>query len=80
MIALTTLAGMPFILNSNLIETVETIPETKVTLTSGKYFLVVDSKEEVVSKVIAYNRKLFKHAVCLTPEDVQEESPEQTQE
>lgn len=80
MIALTTLAGMPFILNSNLIETVETIPETKVTLTSGKYFLVVDSKEEVVSKVIAYNRTLFKHAVCLAPEDVQEEPQEETQE
>lgn len=59
MIELTLLNGTSFLLNCNLIETVENIPETKVSLTNGKYFLVSEEKEEIVEKVITYNRKVF---------------------
>lgn len=59
MIELTQLNGTSFVLNCNLIETVENIPETKVSLTNGKYFLVAEQKEEIIEKVIAYNRKIF---------------------
>lgn len=59
MIELTLLNGTSFILNCNLIETVENIPETKVSLTNGKYFLVSEGKEDIIEKVIAYNRKVF---------------------
>ncbi|MDP4109845.1 MAG: flagellar FlbD family protein, partial [Bacillota bacterium] len=38
-IELTYLNGIPFVMNCNLIETIESIPETKVMLTNGKYFL-----------------------------------------
>ena len=59
MIELTQLNGTSFVLNCNLIETVENIPETKVSLTDGKYFLVAEQKDEIIEKVIAYNRKIF---------------------
>lgn len=66
MIELTNLNGVPFVLNSNLIETIESIPETKVTLTTDKYFLVQESRDEIVKKVIAYNRRIFMNAIKLT--------------
>lgn len=66
MIELTNLNGVPFVLNSSLIETIESIPETKVTLTTGKYFLVEEAQNEIVKRVIAYNRQIFTNAVKLT--------------
>lgn len=59
MIELTQLNGTAFILNCNLIETVENIPETKILLTNGKYYLVSEGKEEIIEKVIEFNRKIF---------------------
>jgi flagellar protein FlbD len=59
MIELTGLGGSTFLLNSSLIETIESIPETKITLTNGKYYLVAEEKEEIVQKIIAYNRQIF---------------------
>ncbi|NLJ32001.1 MAG: flagellar FlbD family protein [Clostridiales bacterium] len=66
MIELTSLNGIPFVLNCNLIETIESIPETKVTLTSGKYFLVSEMREEIVEQIIAYHRQIFVNSIKLT--------------
>jgi len=60
MIEVKGLSGEEFIINSNLIEKIEFIPETKVTLTTGKYFLIKDTKNEVIDKIIKYNQKIFK--------------------
>jgi len=65
MITLTNLNGNSFVLNSNLIETIESIPETKITLTNGKYFLVSEIKEDIIREVIAYNRQLFQNSLKL---------------
>lgn len=59
MIELIDINGKPFILNCNMIETLESIPETKVSLTNGKYFLVSNTCEEIITKVIHYNRRVF---------------------
>ena len=66
MVELTNLNGVPFVLNDNLIETIESIPETKITLTSGKYYLVNEEKEEIVKKIISYNRQIFHNTIRLT--------------
>ncbi|HBN81218.1 MAG TPA: endoflagellar protein [Ruminococcaceae bacterium] len=66
MVELTKLNGVAFVLNSSLIETIETIPETKVTLTTGKYFLVQEMPQAVVDRVIAYNQKIFKNVIRVT--------------
>jgi flagellar protein FlbD len=65
MITLTNLNGNSFVLNSNLIETIESIPETKITLTNGKYFLVSEIKEDIIREVIAYNRQIFQNSIKL---------------
>lgn len=65
MIELRQLNGESFVLNSNLIESIENIPETKILLTTGKYYLVLESREEIVKKIIAFQRKIFQHSICL---------------
>lgn len=59
MIILHKLNKEEIVLNSNHIEIIETIPETKITLTTGRYYLVVQSPEEVVKRIIEYNRKIY---------------------
>jgi len=48
-----------FILNCELIETIEEKPDTTIRLENGKHFVVAESSEEVISKVIAYKRKIY---------------------
>ncbi len=52
--------GEAFLINATLIEKIEFIPETKITLTTGRYYLVKDSKEEIVKKIIEYNQKIIR--------------------
>lgn len=59
MIRLTRIDGRWFFLNADLIETVETLPDTTITLINGKKYIVKESAEEVVQKVIEYKRKIF---------------------
>ncbi len=59
MIILEKLNKEEIVLNSNHIEIIETIPETKITLTTGRYYLVKQSPDEVVKRIIEYNRKIF---------------------
>jgi flagellar protein FlbD len=58
MIKLTRLNHIPLILNSDLIEHIDATPDTVVSLTSGQKFLVSESPDEVVDKVIEF-RKLI---------------------
>ncbi|WMJ78604.1 MULTISPECIES: flagellar FlbD family protein [unclassified Sedimentibacter] len=52
--------GEAFLINATLIEKIEFIPETKITLTTGRYYLVKDSKEGIVKKIIEYNQKIIR--------------------
>jgi len=63
MIELTDLNGVPFYLNSNLIESVRKIPETKVALSTGNYYLVKESPDDIIQKIIEYNRKIFSNLI-----------------
>jgi flagellar protein FlbD len=58
MIKLTRLNQIPLFLNSDLIEHIDATPDTVVSLTSGQKFLVTESPEEVVEKVIAFRRAI----------------------
>ncbi|KKM12431.1 hypothetical protein SY88_04075 [Clostridiales bacterium PH28_bin88] len=59
MIKLTTLDNRAVVINAELIERVEAVPETVITLTSGKKLLVKDSVDEVVALVIRYRRAAY---------------------
>lgn len=59
MIRLTRLNHVPMILNADLIEHIDMTPDTVVTLTSGQKFMVLESAEEVVDRVIVFRQKLL---------------------
>ncbi len=48
-----------FILNCELIETIEERPDTTIRLVNGKHFVVSESSAEVISKVVAFKRSLY---------------------
>lgn len=58
MIAVTRLNGHPLIVNAGLIRTVEARPDTYLTLTDGERLILQDTPEEVVAKVIEYQRRV----------------------
>lgn len=61
MIKLTKLKSQDeFVLNAELIETIEETPDTVVTLTNGKKLIVEESMDEIVRKVMEYRRALFR--------------------
>jgi flagellar protein FlbD len=59
MIRLTRLNHGPFLINPDLIEHLETTPDTVITLTNGHQFMVLESAEEIVERVLEFRR-----AVC----------------
>lgn len=61
MICLTRLNGHPIVINAELIETVEATPDTVISLTTGKKFVVLENSDEAVAKVIAYRRRVGLH-------------------
>jgi flagellar protein FlbD len=57
MIGLTRLNGRSIVVNAELIETVESTPDTVVSLINGKKLVVLESLDDVVERVIHYRRK-----------------------
>ena len=58
MIELTDLSDRSFVLNSELIESITSIPETKISLTNGNYYLVKETPSEIIEKVVKYKKSL----------------------
>jgi flagellar protein FlbD len=56
MIKVTRLNGQLIVLNAELIEFVEEIPDTIISLTTGKKIMVKENAEEIIDKVISYKR------------------------
>ena len=59
MIKLTRTSGKEFVLNADLIEEVQETPDTVITLTNGKKLLVKDSADDIINKVIDYQREIM---------------------
>lgn len=58
MIALTRLKGAHLVVNAELIEFVEALPDTVITLTTGRKLIVLESPDEVVARVLTYRQTL----------------------
>ncbi len=58
MITLTRLNGQRFVLNAELIRTVESNPDTTIQLINGDHIIVKESMEKVVETAIEYGRLL----------------------
>ena len=59
MIEVTKLNDEKFVLNAELIKTVEATPDTVITITTGNKYIVRESVEEIIQKVVAYKRQIF---------------------
>ena len=57
MVTLTKLNTQGFALNSDLIETIEETPDTVITMTNGNKYVVKETTEEVIDKIINFKRK-----------------------
>ena len=55
---LTRLNKQPFVINAELIRTVESLPDTTITLINGDRMIVRETMEEVVERAMAYGRGL----------------------
>ncbi|MCT4545391.1 MAG: flagellar FlbD family protein [Vallitalea sp.] len=58
MICVTKLNNEEIVINADLIETIEETPNTIITLSTGKKFIVTDSSKEIIEKVITYKRNI----------------------
>ena len=59
MIQVTRLDGSGVIINAQMIESIEEKPDTIITMYTERKYIVKERAAEVVSRVIAYNRKIF---------------------
>ncbi|MEQ8844117.1 MAG: flagellar FlbD family protein [Phycisphaerales bacterium] len=55
---LTRLNGKRFVLNADLIRSVEEVPDTSIHLTNGDRVMVRESMKEVVSRTVEYEMTL----------------------
>lgn len=56
MIRLTRLNETEVVINAEMIEFVEAIPDTIVSLVSGKKIMVVESVDQVIERVVEYRK------------------------
>ena len=59
MIRITRLNHEAITINSDLIESIESTPDTLIKLTNGETFIVLESVEEVVQKVVDFRRRIL---------------------
>lgn len=59
MIRVTRINHSPLILNSDLIEHMETTPDTVISLTNGQKYVVLEAAEDIVEKVVDFRRRLY---------------------
>jgi flagellar protein FlbD len=58
MIRLTRINHEPLILNSDLIEIIETTPDTVLTLTTSQKIVVLESPDDIVERIVQFRRRL----------------------
>ncbi len=57
MIKVTRLNGQEIVVNADLIEYLESSPDTIIALTTGKKIMVKESVDEVIERIIEYRRR-----------------------
>jgi flagellar protein FlbD len=63
MILLTRLNHTVLVLNSDLIETIETAPDTVVSLVTGQKLIVLETPEEIMDRVVQFRRNVLAHQI-----------------
>lgn len=58
MIRVSRLDGKEFVINALLIETVEAVPDTVISLTTGRKFVVKEAVDIVIDRVVEFHQKI----------------------
>ncbi|MCR4421150.1 MAG: flagellar FlbD family protein [Spirochaetales bacterium] len=58
MVKLTRLNGTSFYLNPHLIEYIESVPDTLISLLNGTTLYVKEKPEEVIDRIVDYRRRI----------------------
>lgn len=74
MIALKRLNGKPFVLNADLIESLESTPDTVVKLTNGKTLVTLNSVEDIVRKTVKY-KQLCNQTIQVVSQNREDDGP-----
>lgn len=74
MIHLTRINHSPLVLNSDLIEHIQATPDTIVTLTSGRNYLVLESPDEIIRRVIAFRQAILNSIPSVRSEEIAQEA------
>lgn len=69
MIRVTRLNHTPVVLNSDLIEHIETTPDTVISLTTGQKLMVLESAEEIIDRVVSFRRSIHAIAPATQPKE-----------
>jgi flagellar protein FlbD len=67
MIKLTRLNHSEFVANAEMIEFVEAIPDTIVSLVSGKKIMVIEPVDLVIERIIDYKRRCHQPLFTVVP-------------
>ena len=59
MLEVTRLNGQKVVINCDLIEYIDANPDTTISLTTNNKFVVKESLEEVIEKIVEYKKKIF---------------------
>jgi len=64
MIKLTKLDGGEVFLNPDLIEILEEIPDTHITLTNGNKYLFLEPAQVVIERIVSYKARVLRRAAA----------------
>ncbi len=67
MIRVTRLNDRAIVVNADLIEFVESTPDTIISLATGRKVMVRESLDEVLERVVEYRRRTRSHPVPVAP-------------
>ena len=76
MIRLTRLNNRSLVVNSELIKFIENAPDTVITLVTGEKIVVLETAEEVMSRILQYRRELRQVRPVNSPPDDSAGPPE----
>ncbi len=59
MISLSKMNHHTIVINADHIEVIEQTPDTVITLMNGHKYIVTETAEEIINKVIAYKKRIY---------------------
>ena len=70
MLRLSRLNGQEIVVNLEVVATLESTPDTAITLTNGVRYLVRETIDEVLAKAVDYRRRILAGPVVVTDDGV----------